>query len=43
MSVAVSFEPKVVSSSSKVIGVDVELHYLTVASIGTNSLFFKGY
>lgn len=42
MSVAISFEPKVVSSSSKVMGVDVGLNYLAVASIGTNSLFFKG-
>ncbi|MCM3790557.1 RNA-guided endonuclease TnpB family protein [Domibacillus indicus] len=42
MSVAVSFEPKVVSSSSKVMGIDVGLNYLAVASIGTSSLFFKG-
>jgi putative transposase len=45
VSVSISFEPekpKELPIEPKVMGIDVGLHYLAVASIGTVSLFFKG-
>lgn len=42
VSVSISFEEEKPKTSDKVMGVDVGLNYLAVASIGTTSLFFKG-
>ncbi|MCM3789359.1 RNA-guided endonuclease TnpB family protein [Domibacillus indicus] len=42
ISLSISFEPKRATSSSKVMGVDVGLNYLAVASVGTKTLFFRG-
>jgi putative transposase len=43
VSLSISFETKTGNAaSSKVMGIDVGLNYLAVASIGTNSLFFLG-
>lgn len=42
VTIHISFEPIEIKSPEKIMGVDVGLRYLAVASVGTKSLFFNG-